>query len=106
MCTVDAVLITLLFAIHPFGKRFTNYPQFFLGFPFAWAIVMALYAVGVDPLAKPTYISTVCLFFVNVLWTMIYETIYAYQDIKDDAKAGVKSLAVKFKDSTKFVTIF
>ena len=104
MCAVDAVPIALLFAIYPFGKRFTDYPQFILGFPFAGAIVMALHAVGVDPFAKPAYVPTLCLFFANVLWTMVYDTIYAHQDTKDDVKAGVKSMAVRFKDSTKLLT--
>ncbi|KAL9610616.1 MAG: hypothetical protein Q9167_004690 [Letrouitia subvulpina] len=104
MCAVDAVPITLLFGLYPYGKRFTNYPQFILGFPFAWAIVMASHAVGIDPLARETYIPTLCLFFANVLWTMIYDTIYAHQDIKDDTKAGVKSMAVRFAKSTKILT--
>ena len=103
-CAVDAVPIALLFAIYPFGKRFTNYPQFILGFPFAGAIIMAMHAVGVDPFAKPAYVPTLCLFFANVLWTMVYDTIYAHQDIRDDVKAGVKSMAVRFKNSTKLMT--
>ena len=104
MCAVDAVPIALLFAIYPFGKRFTDYPQFILGFPFAGAIIMALHAVGVDPFAKSVYVPTLCLFFANVLWTMVYDTIYAHQDTRDDVRAGVKSMAVRFKESTKLLT--
>jgi 4-hydroxybenzoate polyprenyltransferase len=103
-CTYDVIPIAVLFGIYPFGKRFTNYPQFILGFPFAAAIFMACHALTVDPLTTgPTFAATVCLFMANVLWTMIYDTIYAHQDIKDDIKAGVKSMAVRFKDSTKLV---
>ncbi|MCJ1271254.1 Para-hydroxybenzoate--polyprenyltransferase, mitochondrial precursor (PHB:polyprenyltransferase) [Lobaria immixta] len=103
-CAYDAILITLLFAIYPFGKRFTNYPQFILGFPFASAIVMSCHALGVDPLTSKTSPSTICLVLANVAWTMVYDTIYAHQDIKDDVTAGVKSMAVRFKDSTKLIT--
>lgn len=102
-CTYDAIPITLLFGIYPFGKRFTDYPQFILGFPFAWAIVMSCHAIGVDPLTSKTLPSTICLVLANVAWTMVYDTIYAHQDIKDDVDAGVKSMAVRFKDSTKLV---
>ena len=41
------------------------------------------------------------LFVANILWTMIYDTVYAHQDIRDDIKAGVKSMAIRFADSTK-----
>ncbi|MCJ1466616.1 Para-hydroxybenzoate--polyprenyltransferase, mitochondrial precursor (PHB:polyprenyltransferase) [Pseudocyphellaria aurata] len=102
-CTYDAIPIALLFGIYPFGKRFTNYPQFILGFPFAWAIVMSCHAIGVDPLTSKTLPSTICLVLANVAWTMVYDTIYAHQDIKDDIDAGVKSMAVRFKDSTKLM---
>lgn len=103
-CAYDAIPITLLFAIYPFGKRITDYPQFILGFPFAWAIVMSCHAVGVDPLTSKTWPSTICLVLANVSWTMVYDTIYAHQDIKDDINAGVKSMAVRFQDNTKLVT--
>lgn len=103
-CAYDAIPITVLFAIYPFGKRFTHYPQFILGFPFAWAIVMSCHALGVDPLTSKTLPSTICLILANVTWTMVYDTIYAHQDIKDDINAGVKSMAVRFKDSTKLMT--
>lgn len=100
-CLYDALPITVLFAIYPFGKRFTDYPQLVLGFPFAGAIVMSCHSLGIDPLHGRALNSTLSLVIANVLWTMIYDTIYAHQDKKDDERAGVKSMAVKFKDSTK-----
>lgn len=48
-------------------------------------------------------LPTASLFSANVLWTIIYDTIYAHLDIKDDIKAGVKSLAVRFANSTKLL---
>lgn len=106
ICMVDAIPITVLFAIYPFGKRFTDYPQAILGFPFAFGIVLACHSIQVDPFAtRPAGLlwSTTALMIANVLWTMIYDTIYAHQDREDDRKAGVKSMAVRFRDSTKLL---
>jgi 4-hydroxybenzoate polyprenyltransferase len=100
-CTYDAIVISILFTIYPFGKRFTNYPQLILGFPFAGAIVMSCHALGLNPLSEKNGVATICLVLANVCWTMIYDTIYAHQDLKDDLKAGVKSMAVRFQDHTK-----
>ena len=102
-CIYHALPITILFAFYPFAKRVTYYPQVVLGFPFAWAIFMCCAALGVDPFSPRFRIPTACLFTANVLWTIIYDTIYAHQDIKDDVKAGVKSMAVRFADSTKLL---
>lgn len=41
------------------------------------------------------------LFIANVLWIMIYDTVSAHQDIHDDIKAGVKSMAIRFSDGTR-----
>ena len=100
-CIYHAIPITILFGAYAFMKRITNYPQVVLGFPFAWAILMSCAALEVNPLSRQLFGPTMALFTANVLWTMIYDTIYAHQDIKDDVKAGVKSMAVRFADSTK-----
>lgn len=101
-CFFDAVPITVLFAIYPFGKRFTNYPQLLLGFPFSGAIFMACHSLHINPFTN--FSSVMCLVSANVLWTMIYDTIYAHQDKLDDQRAGVKSMAVKFQNSTKLLS--
>jgi 4-hydroxybenzoate polyprenyltransferase len=103
-CIYDTVPITILFAIYPFGKRFTDYPQLILGFPFAGAIIMSCHSLAIDPWTPQAVASTTSLVMANVLWTMVYDTIYAHQDKKDDEKAGVKSMAVRFKDSTKTIS--
>ena len=103
-CVYHAVPISILFALYPFAKRVTYYPQVVLGFPFAWAIFMSCAALNVDPFDTQSLIPTASLFAANVLWTIIYDTIYAHQDIRDDVKAGVKSMAVRFADSTKTLT--
>jgi len=95
---------------YPWAKRHTNFPQLVLGLCLAWGIVMGSLAVGVEPFAagvlglgtKPRVeCSTLCLILASVLWTMIYDTIYAHQDLKDDLKAGIKSLAVLYREQTK-----
>lgn len=101
-CAYHAVPVTVLFGIYPFAKRVTDYLQLLLGFPFAWAIWMASAAVDIDPfLDTRSTVTTSCYLSAIVLWTMIYDTIYAHQDIEDDAKAGVRSMAVRFRHNTK-----
>ncbi|KAF2834037.1 UbiA-domain-containing protein [Ophiobolus disseminans] len=97
----DAAFIVVLFFIYPFGKRFTNYPQFILGFPFAAATFMACHTLSIDPMSRKMLLPTSLFCLSNVCWTMIYDTIYAHQDLQDDLKAGVMSMAVRFKDNTK-----
>ena len=103
-CAWHAVPITILFGFYPFAKRLTYYPQVVLGFPFAWSIAMCCAALGVDPFGPENLVPTVCLGVANILWTVIYDTIYAHQDIRDDIKAGVKSMAVRFANTTKLLT--
>jgi 4-hydroxybenzoate polyprenyltransferase len=81
----------LLIILYPFTKRFTYYPQLFLGITFNFGILMASTAV----LGKIT-LPALLLFISAIFWTLIYDTIYAYQDIEDDIKIGVKSTALKF----------
>ena len=100
-CAYHAVPINILFGGYALMKRVTHYPQLVLGFPFAWAILMSCAALNVDPISSQRILPTMSLFVANILWTMIYDTIYAHQDIRDDIKAGVKSMAIRFSDSTK-----
>ncbi len=78
-------------AIYPFMKRFTYWPQIFLGIAFNWGVLVGWVALtgGFDwpPLA---------LYVGAIAWTLAYDTIYAYQDREDDALIGVKSTALKF----------
>ena len=95
---------------YPWAKRHTNFPQVVLGLCLAWGIIMGSLAIGFEPFAvgvlgygsEPhVQYSTLCLFLANILWTVIYDTIYAHLDLKDDVRAGIKSLAVLYRDSTK-----
>ena len=94
---------------YPWAKRHTNAPQLVLGFCLAWGIVMGYIALGAEPFntgisdaSKPSVqLSSLCLLLASILWTIIYDTIYAHQDVKDDIKAGIKSLAVLYREQTK-----
>lgn len=96
---------SLLFvATYPLAKRFTNYPQFVLGLTFSWGAMMGFPALGVDLLSNQAALTAAaCLYASNVAWTVLYDMIYAHMDIKDDAKAGIKSIALKHDKETKAV---
>lgn len=87
----------LLVFSYPLMKRFTFWPQAFLGLTFNWGALLGWAAIkgNLDPsIVLPLYASGVC-------WTLVYDTIYAHQDKEDDLKVGVKSTALRFGDSTK-----
>lgn len=89
-------LISLLpVATYPFAKRFTWWPQIFLGIAFNWGILLAFVAHSGKIAAAPIfmYLGAIC-------WTLFYDTIYAHQDREDDALIGVKSTARLFGDQT------
>lgn len=102
-CMYYAAPSIFLLWLYPFAKRFTDYPQIILGLQISIGVFMGIVAMGVDPLLEPGKIqgSTCALYASLVAWTVIYDTVYARQDIKDDAKAGVKSMAVKFQHWTR-----
>ncbi len=82
-----------LVAIYPFAKRFTWWPQVFLGLAFNWGALFA-WSAHSGSLALPA----VALYTAGIAWTLFYDTIYAYQDVDDDALIGVKSTARLFGD--------
>lgn len=99
--------------VYPFLKRYTNYPQVELGFGLSYVIFLVTAMVGKDPLMPlldsslelaarvskvvhaPLAQSAACLYIAGIIWTVIFDTIYAHQDYLDDLKAGVKGLAVR-----------
>jgi 4-hydroxybenzoate polyprenyltransferase len=85
-----------LVAAYPLMKRITWWPQLFLGFTFNWGALVGWVAVRGE-LAQPA----ILLYIACIFWTLGYDTIYAHQDIKDDAKVGVKSTARKLGRLTK-----
>lgn len=81
----------VLVAIYPFAKRFTWWPQLFLGLAFNWGAILA-YAAHDGTLG----VAPVLLYGAGIAWTLFYDTIYAHQDREDDALIGVKSTARLF----------
>jgi 4-hydroxybenzoate polyprenyltransferase len=85
-----------LVAIYPFAKRFTWWPQVFLGLAFNWGALLAWAAhAGEVPVAAAL------LYAAGIAWTLYYDTIYAHQDREDDALIGVKSTARLFGDQSR-----
>ncbi|MBF2717030.1 4-hydroxybenzoate octaprenyltransferase [Agrobacterium vitis] len=82
--------------IYPFAKRFTDWPQFFLGLAFSWGGLM-----GWAGLTGSMSIAAMLLYVAAVVWTIGYDTIYAHQDKEDDALIGVRSTARLFAEDTK-----
>ena len=87
------ILSLLPVAVYPFAKRFTWWPQVFLGLAFNWGALLAWTA-----LAGSLQLPAVLLYLSGIAWTLFYDTIYAYQDAEDDALIGVKSTARLFGD--------
>lgn len=96
---LNAILLGIgslaLVAIYPFAKRFTWWPQVFLGLAFNWGALLAWTAHD-GSLGWPA----VFLYLSGLVWTLFYDTIYAHQDKEDDAMIGVRSTARLFGDST------
>ncbi len=78
-------------AIYPFAKRFTWWPQVFLGLAFNWGALLA-WTAHTGSLGWPAIV----LYLAGIAWTLFYDTIYAHQDTEDDALIGVKSTARLF----------
>ncbi|KAI5456282.1 4-hydroxybenzoate polyprenyl transferase [Mariannaea sp. PMI_226] len=103
-CLFYGVPSLLLVASYPLAKRVTYYPQFVLGLTFSWGAIMGFPALGIDLLSHSAALTAAsCLYASNVAWTILYDMIYAHMDIKDDAKAGIKSIALKHDAETKQV---
>ncbi|WP_284164625.1 4-hydroxybenzoate octaprenyltransferase [Frigidibacter sp. SD6-1] len=84
-----------LVAIYPYAKRFTWWPQLFLGLAFNWGVIVAFAAHAGLPGAP-----AILLYAAGIAWTLFYDTIYAHQDIEDDVLIGVKSTARLFGAAT------
>ncbi len=96
------ILSLVLVGTYPVMKRFTWWPQLFLGFTFNWGILM-----GWVSATSNLDMGALFLYIAGIFWTLAYDTIYAHQDIEDDRGAGVKSTARLFGEKSKlYVTGF
>ena len=97
-------LLTIILAIasmplaftYPLMKRFTYWPQLFLGITFNYGLLLGWVCIhgNISLAAFIFYIGA-------IFWTLGYDTIYGFQDLKDDEITGVKSTSIKFKESPK-----
>ena len=86
---------------YPLMKRFTYWPQLFLGITFNYGLIL-----GWTAIREEIDIVPIIFYFGAIFWTLAYDTIYGFQDIKDDEIIGVKSTSIKFKKNpTQFILI-
>jgi len=81
---------------YPLMKRFTYWPQLFLGITFNYGIVLGWTSVNSD-----ISLAIIMFYFGAIFWTLGYDTIYGFQDIVDDEVIGLKSTSIKFKHNPK-----
>ena len=86
---------------YPLMKRFTYWPQLFLGITFNYGLILGWTAIYGEVNLLP-----ILFYFGAIFWTLGYDTIYGYQDLKDDEIIGLKSTSIKFKNNPiKFLII-
>ncbi len=81
---------------YPLMKRYTYWPQLFLGITFNYGLIL-----GWTSIANEINIVPIILYLGAIFWTLGYDTMYGYQDIKDDEIIGLKSTSIKFKKNPK-----
>ena len=85
---------------YPYMKRFTYWPQLYLGITFNYGLLL-----GWSSIQNNITIIPLVFYFGAIFWTLGYDTIYGFQDIKDDEIIGVKSTSIKFKDNPKIFLV-
>ena len=81
---------------YPLMKRYTYWPQLFLGITFNYGLVL-----GWTSISEEINLIPIIFYIGAIFWTLGYDTIYGYQDIKDDEIIGLKSTSIKFKGKSK-----
>ena len=79
---------------YPLMKRYTYWPQLFLGITFNYGLIL-----GWTSIKEEIDLIPILFYFGAIFWTLGYDTIYGYQDIKDDEIIGLKSTSIKFKSN-------
>jgi 4-hydroxybenzoate polyprenyltransferase len=85
---------------YPLMKRYTYWPQLFLGVTFNYGLIL-----GWTSIAGQLNVVPIIFYIGAIFWTLGYDTIYGYQDIKDDEIIGLKSTSIKFKGTAKLFLI-
>lgn len=96
LCILLSFVAIPLAIIYPYMKRHTYLAQFFLGLPYSWGIPMA-FAAQTGTVDRIAWL----IFIANLLWTVVFDTIYAMVDRKHDLKIGLKSTAILFDDADR-----
>jgi 4-hydroxybenzoate polyprenyltransferase len=100
--TILMALLSMPLAFtYPLMKRFTYWPQLFLGITFNYGLMLAWISI-----TNEISIIPVIFYLGAIFWTLGYDTIYGFQDIKDDEIIGVKSASIKFKNEPKKILFF
>jgi len=95
--TIYMALLSMPLAFtYPLMKRITYWPQLFLGITFNYGLVLAWISIS-----NEVSLVALAFYFGAIFWTLGYDTIYGFQDIKDDEIIGVKSTSIKFKNDPK-----
>ena len=97
---LTGLVCTPLIVMYPFMKRITFWPQLFLGIVFNWGIIICSIEFF-GTVTKEFFI----FYLACVFWTIGYDTIYAFQDLKDDMKNKIKSTAVLFQDKGRYLVL-
>jgi len=101
LAKIIALVSLILVISYPFMKRITYWPQLFLGFTFNIGVL-----IGYGQASANIDLAAVLLYIAGIFWTLGYDTIYGYQDIKDDLVIGVKSSAIAMRKQPKFILSF
>ena len=102
MLTIILAIASMPLAFtYPLMKRYTYWPQLFLGITFNYGLLL-----GWTSIYGNLSIEAFIFYFGAIFWTLGYDTIYGYQDIKDDEIIGVKSTSIKFKNDPKKFLLF
>ena len=100
--TIFLAIISMPLAFtYPLMKRYTYWPQLFLGITFNYGLIL-----GWTCVSNQLEIIPIIFYLGAIFWTLGYDTIYGYQDLKDDEIIGLKSTSIKFKkDPKKFLVL-
>ena len=86
---------------YPLMKRYTYWPQLFLGITFNYGLLL-----GWTSIENSINIAAIIFYIGAIFWTLGFDTIYGFQDLKDDEIIGLKSTSIKFKSKPKFFLNF
>ncbi len=91
MTILLSFIAAFLAASYPFMKRYTNFPQAYLGIAFGFAVPMS-FSAQINSIPSVAWV----MYLAVMLWALVYDTMYAMVDKEDDLKIGVKSTAIFF----------